>query len=81
MSKRLYAVVSDKRGVLYVGEDEEKRNRVLINSKDVTNKEMLGNYIFERGHERLLLERRDSLGAVCIDINDERLIRALKDFL
>lgn len=79
MSSELYAVVSNKRGVLYLGDNERKRDEVLANRN---NEEELSCYLFERGHDCLFLEMiRKGKSGDFISFNDESVIQALKSFI
>jgi len=86
MSRTLYAVVSNKRGVLYVGENKKERDKALTN--EVGDEEKLSSYYFERGHDKLVMEeiigkgkRHEFRGAGKIIVADESVIRALKGLL
>ncbi len=85
MNKTLYAVVSDKRGVLYVGEDKEARDEAW---KGVGDEEISTEYDIQRGHDRLFIQevvnsrRRDFNGKASVVLMlNEQVIQALKGLL
>jgi hypothetical protein len=97
MSRTLYVVVSNKRGVLYRGGNliksdasirsgvkyDEGENMVGSSSQSMIDiqGEERTGYVLERGHDRLSIKMQNKDKLVDITLQDESAIQALKGFI
>ena len=88
MGKQLYAITSNKRGVLYLGDNGKEKDRILEES--MGQEELLNNYFIERKHDSLIIRKISGInlskssraGSVIeLMIGSEEIVQALKDFI
>ena len=83
MSRSLYAVLSNKRGVLYSGSNEEEYNNAFLMG-DVSDEEGITSYVLKKMEDFWFLEiirkREHRVNRNSITL-DEGFIQALKGFL